>query len=142
MSRLSLEPIDRLKPFHCPCCGREAQSGQGYVFEDERPLAIYFATLHDAENKNGVALAIGIGEWSDDGSRQCCTAMGIDVGSTDSEFRMRVVEPEESPWAKTKVLGPLLSREQALIHPLKTKIFEIADHIVTNDGTIAAHLGH
>ncbi len=141
MTRLSLEPIDHLRPFDCPCCGREALSGHGFVYEDERPFAIYFATLHDAENQNGVALGIGIGEWNEDGSRRSCTAFGIDVVSTESEFRMRVVEPAESPWRNTKVLGPLIAREQALVHPLKAKIFEIADHIVMNAAKIVAHLG-
>jgi hypothetical protein len=65
----------------------------------------------------------------------------MEVCSTDSEVRMRIVEPPESPWAKTAVLGLLMSREEALAHHLKDKMFEVAEHIVRHDPTIADHLG-
>jgi hypothetical protein len=142
LGHLSIEPIGELKRSVCNCCGREQLSGHGFVYEDEEPRAIYFATLHHTTNEtNGVSLAVGIGEWNDDGSRQSCTAFGIDVFTAESEIRMKVLNASESPWANTQVLGPLLDREQALAHPLKDKMFEIADCIVRDDAKIAGQLG-
>jgi hypothetical protein len=139
--QLSIEPIGTPKVSVCECCGRETLSGHGFVYEDKQPRAIYFATFHHAQNDSAVDLAIGIGEWNDDGSRRFCAAFGIHVFPTESEIRIRVVDPSESPWANTSVLGPLMGREQALRHPLKAKMFEIADCIIQHDAKVVAHLG-
>jgi hypothetical protein len=141
VTAFSLEPIGTLKSSTCQCCGRQTLGGHGFVYEDGNALAIYFATLFTEHEDKRVSLAIGIGEWNDDGSRRFCTAFGMEVFTTDSEVRMTIVDSSASPWGTTELLGPLMGREQALAHHLKTKMFQIADHIVMHDPKIAAHLG-
>jgi hypothetical protein len=141
VSDLTIEPIGNLRPSTCECCGRQTLGGNGFVSEDGNALAIYFATLFTDHEDKRVSLAIGIGEWNDDGSRRFGTAFGMDVFTTESEIRMKIIDATESPWGKTKLLGPLLDREEALAHHLKAKMFQIADHIVLHDPKIAAHLG-
>jgi hypothetical protein len=51
----------------------------------------------------------------------------------NSQFEVMVVEPEQSPWPNQRVLGPMLSRTEALSHPRIKDVFHITDHVTMDD---------
>lgn len=50
-----------------------------------------------------------------------------------------IVNADESPWCDAKVIGKMLDRDEALIHPWIKDVFHITDHMVTDDPEIKTY---
>jgi hypothetical protein len=44
-----------------------------------------------------------------------------------------IINPTESPWGDTPLLGKMLGREQALAHSALKEVLHVAEHIVRED---------
>ena len=92
--------------------------------------AVYYAGWSDAHLERKVSIALAIGEWDDDSTINDRTCFGVEVSEGKGEIFFRVIEPAESPWSDTDLLGPMLVRAEALSHPLLKEVYMIADIVL------------
>jgi len=136
--RLELGGTHELKP--CSCCGSKSVNLTGYVYADDTPRAVYFAGLTEGHPDRAIALAVGIGEWGDGTTPKQRLGFTMSLRTGASGHQVMVINPEESSWSHLTMVGPILSREAALKHPLIGEVFHITDHLVTDDSRIGNYL--
>jgi hypothetical protein len=120
----------------CHCCGKASCTGHGFVFKNGDAYAIYYAGWSDAHPEKKVSLALAIGEWDDESTSKDCTCFGVEAYEGKEEILFRVIEPEESPWPKTDLMGEMLSRKESLKHQLLKEVFIIAEEVLRNHAAI------
>jgi hypothetical protein len=125
----------------CECCGGRTTSLTRFVYKDENAHAIYYATFSDTHPAGFVNAVVSLGEWGEgsDASARLAVALQIRVGTKNSE--VMVTGPDECPWRDAKIIGRILSREEALNHPWISEVFHISDHIVAEDEPVKRYLG-
>jgi hypothetical protein len=85
-------------------------------------------------------MAVAVGDWDEESDVSKRVLVGLQARSTDNEIRFSVLSPEDSPWPRTELLGAMLSRAEALVHPILKDVFAAAEHIVRCDPRIAYFL--
>lgn len=75
---------------------------------------------------------------SSSGDRAC---FGLTAHEGEHEVVFRIVNPEESPWGSTELLGNMLARQEALKHPLLKELYEVADVVMRHHPAIRDYLG-
>lgn len=124
----------------CHCCGKKSCVGHGFVYKNDDAYAVYYAGWTDAHLDKKVSIALAIGEWEDDSTSDDRTCFGVEVSEGQDEILFRVVEPSESPWSDTDLLGPMQSREKGLSNPLLKEVFEIAENILRDHIALREYL--
>ena len=114
----------------CHCCGKKSYVGHGFIYKNDDAYAVYYVGWSDAHPDKKVSIAIAIGKWDDDSTVDDRTCFGIEASEGADEIFLRVIEPDESPWSNTDLLGPMLTRDEALSHPLLKEVFVIAEVIL------------
>src|SRR5437762_1900664 len=141
---LRAEPLERVETLPCPHCGGRVRRVYGELvgakFGPARRLGVYSADFCVSACGPGVVLAIGAQEPDEVDAPRGKVTLSLRVWPAEREFQMQVLEAEESPWLESGVLGLVLGREEALIHPLKEWFFHAADHVVQEDARVHAHL--
>lgn len=56
----------------------------------------------------------------------------MSIATTEKEFQVKIISPEESPWKNEVYLGHMMSQEEARKSTVKETLFHIVDHIVLN----------
>ncbi|NIM93688.1 MAG: hypothetical protein GTO18_08255 [Anaerolineales bacterium] len=133
---LTIEIGDPRDSSACPDCGAEIQSVFGYIYENNDALAIYDAAFSQAHYDQGASIRIIIGDWSEDTEPLLRHSFGLEVRVKSEEFEIMLVGPDRSMWGESDLASPMLSREQALSHPEKSRIFHIVEHIIHEDPRI------
>ena len=87
-------------------------------------------------------LAIAVGEWTEGTSPADRVSIGMRATPTPATVDFMVMNPTESPWSDTPLLGKMLGREQALAHPALKEVVHVADHIVRDDTRVRNFLEH
>lgn len=141
MQILKVEVGDNRKSSRCHCCGLESNVGHGFVYKNGDAYAVYYAAWSAEHPERQVSLALAIGEWGDDSSAADRTCFGLEAREGEDEILFRVIEPRESPWSRTDLLGEMLSRESALTDPLLKEAFVVAEHVVRSHPAISEYLG-
>ena len=77
-----------------------------------------------------MSIALAIGRWDDDSKTDDRTCFGIEVSEEKEDVHFRVMEPSESPWSNTDLLGPMVARNEGLSHPLLQEVFEITEKVL------------
>jgi hypothetical protein len=85
-------------------------------------------------------MAIAVGEWAEGSSSADRVSMGVCATSTPSSVNFTVLNPNESPWSDTPLLGKMLGREPALAHPALAEVMHIAEHVVRDDARVRRFL--
>jgi hypothetical protein len=87
-----------------------------------------------------VSFAVAIGEWDDNATSESRVCFGVEAKESDSEVLFRVLEPEESPWPNTELLGKMIDRESALNHSNIDDIFLILEEILRGHPSLNKYL--
>lgn len=124
----------------CHCCGKKSCVGHGFVYKNDDAYAVYYAGWSDAHLDKKVSIALAIGEWGDDSTIDDRTCFGIEASEGKNEILFRVIEPDESPWSNTDLLGPMLTRYQGLSHPLLKEVFVIAESVLRGHIALCEYL--
>jgi hypothetical protein len=125
----------------CPCCGGRTTALTRFVHKDGDAHAVYLATFSNNHPEKVVSLAAGLGDWGEGASPNDRVAFAMQLRRTATGFAVAVVDGSTSPWSGAAFLGRLLSREEALGHPLIGEAFHVTDHIVQEDEPIREYLG-
>lgn len=86
-------------------------------------------------------MAIAIGEWDEGSTAEARTCVGVEAYEGETQILLRFAEPESSPWAETELLGRMLSRAEALAHPLKKDFLYVGETIVEQHPALRRFLG-
>jgi hypothetical protein len=125
----------------CPCCVQKSCTGHGFIYKNDDAYAVYYAGWSNAHAEKKVSLALAIGKWDDDSNNKDRTCFGIEAYEGEDHILFRVIEPDESPWPRTDLMGAMLSRKESLNHPLLKEVFIIAEEVVRNHTAIKEYLG-
>jgi hypothetical protein len=139
-TKFSLELGPNVDEVICSCCSKQLLSVCGFIALEGNAYSTYFALLHTAHDEIVVALTISIGKWWDDDALTERHWILMTVRPSESEFHMRIEEPEKSRHINFKQLGIPLTRNEALASPLREKFFEVADYIIERDPSVHSYL--
>ena len=128
------------RPMTCPDCGRTALSSAGFVYRKGDPFAIYYAVVSAEGHERSTEIAIGVGEWQDEGAAPGVSAF-LRAWSADNQIRFGFVDPTFSPWVDVALLQGRLHADQARTHARRDELLEVAECIARDDPAVARHLG-
>jgi hypothetical protein len=136
----SLELGEEISNITCDCCGERFKSVCGFIKRDDDAYSVYFATLHTGHTDIMAGLTVSIGKWWDDTALDERHWIFLTVKPSESNFNIRIEEPEASRHKDFKPLGIALSRDAALAGDLKDEFFAVADYIVVEDPAVNSYL--
>ena len=125
----------------CHCCGKNSCIGHGFVYKDDSAYAVYYVGWSEAHSDKKISIALAIGEWNEDSTVADHTCFGIEVYEAKDEILLRVIEPAQSPWANTALLGSMLAKQDSLSHPLLKEVFVIVECILRGHKALREYLG-
>ncbi|EMN80290.1 hypothetical protein [Leptospira interrogans] len=136
----SIEVGENEKPSKCNCCGRESSIGHGFVYKDEIAYAVYYIGWANLHEEQKITFALAIGKWDDTSTSKDRQCFGFEAREKDERILFRAIDPDESPWAHTELLGGMFSRTENLVHPLLNEVFIIAEEIIRNHPAVREYL--
>jgi hypothetical protein len=137
---LTLELGEEDPPNKCQCCGKKSRSVHGFAYRNGDAYAVYYAGWAEGHPERGVTMAIATGEWGDDSDVADRVSIGIEAKTSESRIQFTVLDPEQSPWGRTELLGELLQRQVALQHSQLKQFFELAESVVREDVRVKTFL--
>lgn len=117
----------------CGCCGERSHTIRGFLSDENGPYGVYFAGYTERHSPPLGTLVVSLGDWHAGAPPSARQAFVTKVRVLDGQPQVMLVGPEESPWSDLTILGPMLTREQALVHPRKGDCFHAIDHILAED---------
>jgi hypothetical protein len=122
----------------CEACNTDFVVVRGSVFEEGKPVGLYLVALHGHSSKGRLAhIAIALIDAAQPGLPP--VAVAVEVVAAPDEFRLALVDWNQSPWAAETYLGTMLDRAQALESPLKPLVFHVADHVIADIPEVQAY---
>ena len=76
---------------------------------------------------------MSLGDWSENAPPTARQAFVSKVRVLIGQPQVMVHDADESPWDDLAILGPLLTREEALARPDKAQYFHVIDHVIAED---------
>lgn len=130
---LSLELGNEREPTICECCGRPSHSAYGFIYRDGGAFALYNAAWSAGHPEAGLSLSLEFGDWSEDATPIRRFQMALSITTSATEVLFAFIDPERSPWGNHPKKGRMLTRDEALQHPMKTDALHAAEHCVQDD---------
>jgi len=124
----------------CECCGGRNTRLTRFVYRDEDAFGVYYAVFGETHPERIVKAVISLGEWGEGAVAEQRRAFSVQIRLSDSQYEVMVTGADDCPWNGVKLIGRVLSREEALAHPWLKDVFHITDHIVVEDKLIRAYL--
>lgn len=120
----------------CECCGNKTTKLVRYVLQNDIPFALYMAAYTEGHEDKIVELIVGLGSWNDDSLPTERTAFTLWIRENNDAWAITLTHKEDSTWRNVTFLGQVLGREEALQHPWINDVYEITDHILSEDKKI------
>ncbi|UOG36199.1 hypothetical protein MAL01_19210 (plasmid) [Leptospira noguchii] len=136
----SIEIGENEKSSECYCCGRESSVGHGFVYKNAIAYAVYYIGWSNAHEQRKITFALAIGKWDDTSTAKDRQCFGFEAYEKDEKIAFRIIDPSESPWPHTELLGEMLSRTESLVNPLLKEVFSIAEEIIQNHPAVRQYL--
>jgi hypothetical protein len=136
VGQITLELGSSHKSGTCPCCGGETWTANGFLYLDGDANAVYLATWALRHPESGIDMAIGLGDWGEDAGPEDRYCVGLYVRDQGDDIQFTILDPENSGWSNSEVLGRMMTRQESLAHPEIGHVFHLADHIVRDDPRI------
>jgi hypothetical protein len=130
-------PIESL----CECCRNTTVRLTRFVYRDGDAHAVYYALYTPQHEDKRLSGIIGLGEWGESGTPDGRLAFPFQIWIDKDNFKVGLVDAEDSPWSHVTFLGRILDREEALKHGWINEVFHITDHMVTDDMEIMSYFG-
>jgi hypothetical protein len=140
MSSYDIEIGEESNPSSCHCCDKKSCTGHGFVYKDGDAYAVYYAGWSDSHSEKKMSLALAVGEWNDNSTSDDRTCFGLEAYEAENDVLFRVIEPQESPWPETDLMGTMISREQGLSHSQLSEVFTIAEEVLRSHAAIRNYL--
>lgn len=112
----------------------------GFILRDGDAHAMYFASCYHHDGHEVWIDAVFSPTWGVADDR---TTFGCRVGAVeDSDQPAATMVDAAAPWDETPMFGRKLSRDEALAHPLCGQFWDVVDHVLLNDSSVALHMGY
>lgn len=129
----NIEPGIEAAVGHCDTCGHESRLVRGFVYEGDGAFGFHACYYTDARPELGVAMAVSLRGWGDGADPMAKECVALEWLNTDTGPGCRVVDAKSTYWATQKVLGRMLSREEALACGRAVEAFAISDVVWLRD---------
>ncbi|WP_151193815.1 hypothetical protein [Cysteiniphilum sp. JM-1] len=136
----SIEIGESKKPSKCFCCDHDSYTSHGFVYKNNKAYAVYYAAWSYSHIQKKITLAIAIGDWDDNSSSTDRICFGVEITDDNKNMNFHVIDPEESPWANTELLGKMIERKRALHSKFLTEIFTILEDVIHEDKAIKEYM--
>lgn len=140
MNSYQIEIGEEANPFVCHCLNGQSFTGHGFVYKNGDAYAIYYVGWSIENVDKQMTLALALGEWDDDSTVADRDCFGIEATEAGDQVNFRVIEPDESPWPKTDLMGEMMERDKSLHHPLLDEAFTITEYVLRNHNAVREHL--
>lgn len=124
----------------CHCCGQHSYNAHGFIYKNDVAYAVYYAAWSDLHEHKNVTLALCIGEWGEASSSAERSCFGLDAFAHVQQIELRFIEPDQSPWPTTELLGNMLKRSESLAHPLLSEVLSLVKLILQNHAALAEYM--
>jgi len=124
----------------CACCGEEMVTLTRFVYQDGDAFAVYYAKFTKSHKDRVVHGLISVGGWGEGTTPRDRIAFPFVIWTNAENYQVTLTDKEKSPWKDIELLGQILDRHEALVHPWLKDIFHITDHLVADDKIIADYL--
>ena len=140
MANYDIEVGENKSSSTCHCCGKKSCVGHGFVYKNDDAYAIYYVGWSNSHPDKKVSMALAIGDWGDSATNDDRTCFGIEASEGNEEVLFRVIDPNESPWPNTDLLGQMLTRDKGLSHSLLKEVFVIAESVLRGHVALREYL--
>jgi hypothetical protein len=131
---ITLEP-QSTTGLDCPNCGREFRRLEGAFRDDEGVIGVYLIDLH----RHGEPTAhVAMSTVDRHGG---LAALYSELRWIDGAFSLMVRTAPADSFFQQRFGAALLSRDEALTHPLKETFFHLSDHLTLAERTLRQHFG-
>ncbi|HKP69978.1 MAG TPA: hypothetical protein VJV05_11890, partial [Pyrinomonadaceae bacterium] len=121
----------------CDCCGGSSTRLTRFVTKDDEAFAIYYAAYSESHSARRILALVSFGEWwIDDYVPESRVAFAFEMWADESEYKVGIIDVQNSPWHDVDIIGKKQTREEALGHPLIDDVFHITDHMTSDDPAI------
>ena len=118
---------------HCDACGHESKTFRGFVYEDGDPFAIYACHYTDSHPEQGVSMAISLRGWGEGATPELKECVVLQWRNTETGPGCRVVDAQDTAWAREDILGRMLTRDEALASGRAKEAFTVSDAVWLSD---------
>ncbi len=112
----------------------------GFVYKNTDARAVYYAAWPISEENNSISFAIAIGEWDDSSNTRDRTCFGLRATESENEILFQVIDPINSPWGDSELLGKMLCREDALKSVFLEEVFIVTEAILRSHPALGQYL--
>ena len=120
---------EQLRP--CSGCGSEFPHVTGFVLDELGPRAVYFASGHTHAD-GGARLDVVLGTWGSDPPADDHVTFSCELRSTGA----MVLDAPQTLSGIRPALGAVLSRSEALVHPLVDEFWTVVDLVASEDPAV------
>ena len=122
----------------CECCGERTTHLVRFVSRDDSAFGVYLADF--SPGHDFVSVLVSFGGWGDDSFTPADrTAFAFRIWISENSYQVGLVDGADTKF-KNGYFGQILSREEALGHPLRQEVFDLSDHIVECDRPVIEFL--
>jgi hypothetical protein len=115
----------------CEVCDAEFAVLSGSVLDDGHPFGSYIVGLHGHSTEGCLAqLAVAVLDRREPEASPI--AVALEVSATPREFRMRVVDWAESPWAGETYLGKMLDKADVVDNRLRPVVLDMVNRVLSD----------
>ncbi|MBN9083415.1 MAG: hypothetical protein BGP04_14385 [Rhizobiales bacterium 62-17] len=133
MSQIRVEPGEDMLGFGCACCGSDG-GVRGFIYDNEDPLAIYYAEAGGMSNMPVVLVGIAMGAWEAGTTKSQRTAIVFACSKPDNAPRQTVpTTPFLLGFPEFPLLGETIEPEVAPEHKDYARLLELCDALIDND---------
>ena len=136
---IAYEPSQASAPCTCGCGGRLVSLTR-FLHLDGVPRAVYYARYADSHPERVLASTLSIGQWEEGTLPEQRVAFAIEMRAQGEEYQFALVDAALSPWQDLAVIGRTLDRAEAMEHPLRDEVFELASQLVDKDVALRKYL--
>jgi hypothetical protein len=129
----AIEPGIETTVGHCDTCGHLSKLFRGFVYESGVPHAVYACYFTDSHPEQGVSMAVSLRGWGEGADPSIKECVALEWFVTDSGPGCRVVDAQDTSWAKEQFLGRMLSRSEAMGSGRAAEAFAVSDAIWLQD---------
>jgi hypothetical protein len=112
---------------HCDTCGHESKLFRGFVYEGADTHGLYACYYTDSHPEQGVSMAVSLRGWGEGADPSLKECIVLEWTNSDTGPGCLIVDAQDTSWAKEKIFGRMLSREEALASGRATEAFAVSD---------------
>ena len=123
----------------CTCCGRNAETVHGYLYDDEGETAVYFAEYTHGHPQRRAKMVLSPEGWGEGKEPEDRRAIPVEAAfEADGGIEISFPAPKDSPWRGEEYLGKMIDPEKLSVQE-REMFRQLVLAAVENDPRIAVY---